>query len=71
MTWDGFTLATPVEADAIVIRKFGNNIPQKVDIYGYADVNPAKDANLSALTTSSGTLAPVFNSLVQAYFEQT
>src|ERR1700744_3809285 len=29
-TWDGFTLKTPVEADAIIIRKFGNNIPQKV-----------------------------------------
>jgi len=37
MVWDGFTLATPVEADAIVIHKFSNNIPQKVDIFGYPD----------------------------------
>jgi len=29
MTWDGFTLAKPVEADAIIIHKFGNNIPKK------------------------------------------
>ncbi|SDT41588.1 Por secretion system C-terminal sorting domain-containing protein [Mucilaginibacter mallensis] len=37
MVWDGFTLATPVEADAIIIHKYSNNIPQKVDIFGYPD----------------------------------
>jgi|GEM_PF-1294438 len=67
MTWDGFTLAKPVEADAIIIHKFGNNIPQKVKIFGYADVNPTQNANLSQLGLSSGTLAPVFNPLVQTY----
>ena len=30
MVWDGFTLATPVEADAIIIHKFSNNIPQRL-----------------------------------------
>ena len=70
LTWDSFQLKTPVQADAIVIRKFGNNIPQKVRIYGYSDVDPAKDANLSALTPSVGTISPVFNPFVQAYTEQ-
>ena len=37
MVWDGFTLAAPVEADAIIIHKYSNNIPQKVDIFGSAD----------------------------------
>jgi len=66
-TWDGFTLKTPVYADAIIIRKFGNNIPQKVVIYGYPFNNTAKDANLSKLVLSSGTLAPVFKPLAQSY----
>lgn len=37
MVWDALTLATPVEADAIIIRKYSNNIPQKVDIFGTPD----------------------------------
>lgn len=67
MTWDGFTLAKPVEADAIVIHKFGNNIPQKVRVFGYPDVDSTKNASLAKLIAGSGTLSPAFNSLVQVY----
>lgn len=66
-TWDGFTLKVPAEADAIVIRKFGNNIPQKVRIFGYSDVNSNRDANLSNISLSNGKLDPVFNPLLATY----
>ena len=36
--------ANAVLADAVVIRKFGNDIPQKVRVYGYADNGPVQSA---------------------------
>jgi endoglucanase len=37
MFWENIPLAFPVLADTIVVRKYGNNIPQKIKIFG----NPA------------------------------
>lgn len=33
--WVDINVATPVLADAIVVHKYGNNIPQKIKIFGY------------------------------------
>lgn len=65
--WHGFSVIPPTQADAIVIRKFGNNNPAKVRIFGYSDVSTAADANLSAITLSTGTLSPAYNPLTQTY----
>jgi endoglucanase len=54
MVWDGFTLATPIQADAIIIHKYANNIPQKVDIYGYPVVTtPPKDTTTTPVDTAA------------------
>jgi endoglucanase len=37
-TFIALQLASPVEADAILIHKYSNNIPQKIFAYGYPDV---------------------------------
>jgi len=34
-TFEDTTFATPIDADAIVVHKWSNNIPQKVFVYGY------------------------------------
>jgi uncharacterized protein YjdB len=34
MAWVDINLATPVTADTIIVRKYGNCIPQKVKVYG-------------------------------------
>ncbi|RYY37108.1 MAG: T9SS type A sorting domain-containing protein [Sphingobacteriaceae bacterium] len=38
MIFNDFVLPTPVEADAIVVHKYCNNIPQKIFIYGVPDI---------------------------------
>ncbi|MEO6524684.1 MAG: T9SS type A sorting domain-containing protein [Mucilaginibacter sp.] len=38
MTWENHTYDVPVDADAIIVHKYGNNIPQKVLIYGYPNI---------------------------------
>ena len=65
MIFDDLKLATPVQADAIIIRKYSNNIPQKIYIYG--TINNNNNANLASIKLSAGSLNPVFNSAVQAY----
>jgi endoglucanase len=37
MTWETTKFKVPVDADAIVIHKYSNNIPQKIFVYGYPD----------------------------------
>ena len=45
------TVAIPVDADAIIIRKYGNNIPQKVQVYGLPATTTA--------TSPMGDVAPL------------
>ena len=58
MVFDGFTLTTPVEADAIIIHKYSNNIPQKVDIFGTPDGPPVAATPDTAATAPDTTAAP-------------
>jgi len=37
MVWQPLVLDSAIEADAIVMHKYSNNIPQKVEIFGYPD----------------------------------
>ncbi len=37
-------VATPFDADAIIVHKYGNNIPQKVQVYGLAATTTATEA---------------------------
>lgn len=73
MVFDGFTLKYPTEADAIIIHKYSNNIPQKVDIYGYADPNHnppsvlSGNADLLKYTVSGATISPAFSTGNLAY----
>lgn len=39
MVWENHSYNVPIDADAIVVRKYGNNIPQKVFVYGYPDTS--------------------------------
>jgi hypothetical protein len=36
MQWVDITMSTPIVADAIIVHKYGNDIPQKVQIFGTA-----------------------------------
>jgi len=47
-------LANPVVADAIIVRKYGNNVPQKVNVYGNP-VNGAAKAIVTGSTTNPNT----------------
>ncbi|WP_158826411.1 T9SS type A sorting domain-containing protein [Mucilaginibacter lacusdianchii] len=38
MVFEDLNLPEPLEADAIVIHKYSNNIPQKIFVYGYSQV---------------------------------
>ncbi|WP_207432762.1 T9SS type A sorting domain-containing protein [Sabulibacter ruber] len=38
-SWVNITLSTPVTADAIIVHKIWNNIPQKVRVYGTSDAD--------------------------------
>ncbi len=53
MNWINYT-ASAVLADAIVVHKFGNNIPQKINVYGQAVL-----ADPLATTTTTTTTTPV------------
>ncbi|MFB9865137.1 T9SS type A sorting domain-containing protein [Rufibacter immobilis] len=44
LKWVDFKPSAPVTAEAIIIRKYGNNIPQKVKIYGQAGTTTAPPA---------------------------
>ena len=57
MIFDSLNLATPVQADAIIIHKYSNNIPQKVEIFGYPDGPPFADS--SASTTPPADTAKI------------
>ncbi|MGN6178821.1 MAG: cadherin-like beta sandwich domain-containing protein [Mucilaginibacter sp.] len=73
MIFDGFTLQSPTEADTLVIHKYSNNIPQKVDIYGYPDTNyappaiPSGNADLLKLAVNGAVISPAFNTNTLAY----
>ncbi|MEA5429353.1 T9SS type A sorting domain-containing protein [Arcicella lustrica] len=40
-TFVDIVVASPFDADAIIVRKYGNDIPQKVYVYGLAATTPA------------------------------
>lgn len=48
MSWETTTLAVPLDADAIVIHKFSNSIPQKIFVYGYPDEGAAPPVTVAA-----------------------
>lgn len=39
MVWGDHFYNIPIDADAVVVHKFGNNIPQKIFVYGYPDTS--------------------------------
>ena len=51
-------VATPVDADAIIIHKYSNNIPQKIQVYGLAPTTTA--------TSPLGDVAPLGTSTTPA-----
>jgi endoglucanase len=59
MIWDGFTLDAPVEADAFIIHKFSNNIPQKVDIFGYPDTTTVTTPPITPIDTNQIVKIPI------------
>lgn len=56
-------VATPVDADAIIIRKYGNHIPQKVQVYGLpattTATSPLGDVVPLGTSTIPATVVPV------------
>jgi endoglucanase len=62
MTWVSLKPTAPLLADAILVRKFGNNIPQKIKVFG--TVIPAADAPAPPvlLTLVSATDSPATGS---------
>jgi len=58
MVWDALNLPQTIEADAIIIHKYCNNIPEKVDIYGYPDGPPFPVTPPPADTTDTITTPP-------------
>lgn len=79
MNWIHYTPAQPVLAEAVVVRKFGNNIPQKINAYGeYLPQEPAVPERLkiTAALPSENTgmdytpwLNDDLNSLVQSVWQ--
>jgi endoglucanase len=73
MVFDGFTLKYPTEADAIIIHKYSNNIPQKVDIFGYPDPTHTPPSVLSGntdllkFTVSGANITPAFSTGILTY----
>lgn len=73
MVFDGFTLQYPSEADTLLIHKYSNNIPQKVDIFGYPDSSHkppsilSGNADLLKFTAGSVTMSPAFSAATLAY----
>ncbi len=63
MNWLTLPIATPLNADAIVIRKYGNALPLKVKVYGHLlDVAPTSTTPPASTTTAPApttTAAPV------------
>ena len=71
LQWVDILPATPVKADAIIIRKYGNNIPKKIKIYGrqvqaqstihFAALASKKvgDAPFDLVATSNNNAVPV------------
>ncbi|WP_205501813.1 T9SS type A sorting domain-containing protein [Rufibacter psychrotolerans] len=57
--WVNITLSTPVTADAIIVHKIWNNIPQKVKVYG----NPDADLN-NTITPATTPAVITFASLL-------
>ncbi len=54
MKWVEMKPSTPLQADAIVVRKFGNNIPQKIKVFGIGVVTaPAPVITPPAPVTTS------------------
>ena len=51
-------VATPVDADALIIHKYGNNIPQKVQVYGLPATTTA--------TSPLGDVSPLGTSTIPA-----
>ncbi len=47
---DTIKLAVPAEADAIIVHKYGNNIPQKIFLYGIPVGTPATTTTTTAPT---------------------
>jgi endoglucanase len=56
MIFDSLNLAVPVEADAIIIHKYSNSIPQKVEIFGRPDRLPLGTPPDSSKINPSDTL---------------
>jgi len=56
-------VATPVDADALIIHKYGNNIPQKVQVYGLpattTATSPLGDVAPLGTSTMPATVVPV------------
>lgn len=46
LQWVELKTSTPVTADAIIIHKYGNNIPQKVQVYGSSSKEPALEPSI-------------------------
>lgn len=66
LVFQDLKLTAPVEADAILIHKFGNNVPQKVYIYGVPVLS--SNALLANIGLSSGTaLIPAFSPSTTSY----
>jgi len=59
--WVDLLLKEPIIADAIMIRKYGNNIPQKINVYGKiisaADEKVVKGAEKKAVTTKTKNIS--------------
>ena len=60
MVWDDYPLDSGIEATALLIHKYSNNIPQKVDIFGYPDS-----------ATTPPVTAPVDTNIVQIPIDTT
>lgn len=66
MVFDDFKLPAPVQADAIIIHKYSNNIPQKIYVYGtYGQLS--SNSSLGALKINNTTTSPVFSPTVKTY----
>jgi endoglucanase len=60
MVWDNYPLKSGIEATALLIHKYSNNIPEKVDIFGYPDS-----------TTTPPVTTPVVTNIVQIPIDTT
>ncbi|WP_288429759.1 T9SS type A sorting domain-containing protein [uncultured Spirosoma sp.] len=51
MRWVEMKPSTPLQADAIVVRKFGNNFPQKIKVFGIAVATSTPVSSTPVVTT--------------------